>query len=456
MESERHVNVVVIGAGLAGLAAGWRLMQEGCDVTLLESSQQVGGRAAAETIDGYSVEGMLPLMRSSDRVLGEWIHEVGMQESMLPPRPLILSQVFRNRIHPIDPASLSGLASIPGVSFWDTKRLLRLPRLMNRYRSLLDPEQPERAAGLDFRSAGDFARLYFGKSLWNYWVSPATLAEFGGHEPDLSRVAFLLAHAASDDARAKPCALRRSLQDLAVQVAGRLGVHLGAEVVDIEEAEGGGYEVLCGVEGMPPGTTRAVEADAVVVATSPRATRRIADRIMTLGERDYFDQVETAPSMTMSVALERPAAAGSQIVRVPREESSPIEAFLYEEGRRNNRVPDGKALVTLVANRDFVLANESAQDDVVEKSLTSALVRILPRVAGSVAFTKLTRREDATSLFHVGAYRALAAFQQIQRDRRAAGRRLYFAGDYLAGPSAENAASAGRRAARALLADVST
>jgi predicted NAD/FAD-dependent oxidoreductase len=41
----------------------------------------------------------------------------------------------------------------------------------------------------------------------------------------------------------------------------------------------------------------------------------------------------------------------------------------------------------------------------------------------------------------------------VQEDRRAQGRRLYFAGDHLVGPRPEHAVSSGRRAAAALLAD---
>ena len=56
--------------------------------------------------------------------------------------------------------------------------------------------------------------------------------------------------------------------------------------------------------------------------------------------------------------------------------------------------------------------------------------------------------------FEVGSYRSRAAFRKVQRDRRALGRRLYWAGDYLAGPTFETAVLSGLRAANELVADL--
>ena len=44
MTADRRRDVLVIGAGLAGLAAALRLMDSGCDVEVLEAKSRVGGR----------------------------------------------------------------------------------------------------------------------------------------------------------------------------------------------------------------------------------------------------------------------------------------------------------------------------------------------------------------------------------------------------------------------------
>jgi protoporphyrinogen/coproporphyrinogen III oxidase len=49
--------VVVVGAGIAGLAAAWELKQAGVDVTVLESEPRPGGVIVTERRDGFIVEG---------------------------------------------------------------------------------------------------------------------------------------------------------------------------------------------------------------------------------------------------------------------------------------------------------------------------------------------------------------------------------------------------------------
>jgi protoporphyrinogen oxidase len=106
-----------------------------------------------------------------------------------------------------------------------------------------------------------------------------------------------------------------------------------------------------------------------------------------------------------------------------------------------------------MASQQFASAHSSAPDDVAEKAVLGQFSALHPRAAAQVRFARLQRDDQAVPRFEVGAYRAMARFQRVQEDRRAQGRRLYFAGHYLAGVRSENAVASGQRAARALLAD---
>ena len=49
-------SVTVIGAGVAGLASGIRLLNEGYDVTIIERHHKVGGKMSQLEFDGYKFD----------------------------------------------------------------------------------------------------------------------------------------------------------------------------------------------------------------------------------------------------------------------------------------------------------------------------------------------------------------------------------------------------------------
>ncbi|MEU3568090.1 FAD-dependent oxidoreductase [Kitasatospora sp. NPDC036755] len=49
-QGSRPRNVIVVGAGIAGLAAAWRLQRAGHTVTVLERDSHAGGRLSSEDV----------------------------------------------------------------------------------------------------------------------------------------------------------------------------------------------------------------------------------------------------------------------------------------------------------------------------------------------------------------------------------------------------------------------
>lgn len=440
------MNVVVVGAGLAGLAAAWRLSRQGLRVVVLDRSGAPGGRLAAERFDGFRLEAFPPVLCAADRRLLAFIDEVGLRDDVLPLRPLVRSFPHAGALRDVELGGLADVRRIPGVRLREALRLVRLPRLLARYGNRIDPNQPAAGADLDDRSVSEFCELYFGPSVLDRWMAPFVTSASLGDARETSRVQFLLEYRRSLGAR--PGMPRTSLSEVAERAAAQLSVQLGYRVESLEPASDGRPRVRL-ADG------RAIAADAVVVAVPAPEALALADPLLSPAERDGLSSVRYEPVLTVVAPLCRPLAARPQQILVPRSAGSPIESATLEPGLPSARVPEGRGLALIRARGDFASANAGAPDEAVAKELLGALESLRPGVERAVDYTRVLRVPLGVPRFDVGRYRAIARFDQVQCDRRAAGRRIYFAGDYRVHPSFEGAMLSAEDATRALVQDLS-
>jgi protoporphyrinogen oxidase len=437
--------VAVIGAGIAGLGAAWRLARRGFDVVVLERERRPGGRAAGESWEGFTLEPRSAVLSTADRNLLEWIGEVGRRDELLPLRPVISAQTCRERVSEIDPRSLGGVVRIPGVKPLQALRLLRLPRLLSRFGDRIDPETPERAADLDDRSLADFGRLYFGQSVLDRWMAPLVTGVSLDDERETSRVLFLQRY--RTHGRARVGLLRSAFAELPEAAAAKLRMQYRAGVARIEARKGARLRVQLRDGGD-------LEVDAAIVATAAPDAARLADPLLSAAERAGFAGIRYLPALALAAGLRRPFSSHPREIRHPHSEGSPLETTLLEPGVPGGRVPGGQGLAILHATGAWSEANFDAPDDAVAKELMAAFDRIRPGASHAVLFQRLFRVARALPRFGVGRYREIARFERVQADLRRGGRRLYFAGDYLMEPSWNGALSSGYRAARAVEADL--
>ncbi len=79
--------VVVIGAGIAGLAAAYRLQQAGTNVLVLEAADRSGGRMTTDMMNGYVIERGTQAIASTYPTIMSLVKEVGLEGDLRPLPP---------------------------------------------------------------------------------------------------------------------------------------------------------------------------------------------------------------------------------------------------------------------------------------------------------------------------------------------------------------------------------
>jgi len=477
--------VVVVGAGPAGLAAAGHLARTGFEVCVLEREARPGGRLVGESRDGFALEPGGHVFSTADAALGVLLADRGLGDALLPLRSAAEGQLRGGWIHEERGEGWLRIARLPGVGP-RALRTWRLPRLLHRFGTNLDPFLPEAGAPQDDRSVADFARLYFGDRVYARWAAPRVACDALQDPEEASRVLLLRRLAAewptARTGRSSPAGARRpdapaaalarhGIAALVEGLARGLDLHPGAEVFRIEDGAtpsrgsddpapgvgkrrggGPGGALVRFREGDAEGT---VGADAVVVAVPAPEALAMAERVLSTPEREILAATTYAPAVSLELALGDPLVPRFLRLRVPPEEPGPLASLSLEPGRPDGRVPSGCAVARLVARPCWSREHLEAPEDAIRKALGGAFLRLFPAAMDRVRSARVSRWPRALPRFDVGRYRALARFRRAQEDRSARGRRVYFAGDHLFDPSVEGAVASGLRAAEGVRAALS-
>tara|TARA_B100001778_G_scaffold322089_1_gene314086 strand:+ start:1599 stop:2849 length:1251 start_codon:yes stop_codon:yes gene_type:complete len=121
------VRAVVVGAGLAGIAATWALEQHGYECVLLESSNRIGGRMKTTTIGKHNVDEGFHVLHTAYPSLQRWLDIERLELKPMDPATSLITP-SSGRLQTLgDPlrAPLLMLPSLFTAGPWNALRMLR-------------------------------------------------------------------------------------------------------------------------------------------------------------------------------------------------------------------------------------------------------------------------------------------------------------------------------------------
>jgi protoporphyrinogen oxidase len=171
-------HVVVIGAGFAGLAAAWELIQRGLRVTVCEAEDEVGGLAGTFDVAGTRLEKFYHHWFTSDTHVLDLIRELGHEDHVVH-RPTRTGMYFAHRLYrlsrPMDVLRFTPLSPVGR---------LRLGLLALRARRVREWRE------LEGMTAEEWLVRLGGREVYDVVWRPLLEGKFGPYAREISAVWF--------------------------------------------------------------------------------------------------------------------------------------------------------------------------------------------------------------------------------------------------------------------------
>ena len=105
----RRPTIVVIGAGISGLAAAWEAADGGADVVLLDADRRAGGKLASTTLAGRRIDTGADAFLARRPEATAFVHDVGLSSSLVSPATSSALLWTRGRLQRLPDGLLLGL-----------------------------------------------------------------------------------------------------------------------------------------------------------------------------------------------------------------------------------------------------------------------------------------------------------------------------------------------------------
>ncbi len=438
--------VVVIGAGVSGLAAAWSLHRRGIPVKVVEADDQVGGVVRSTRLDDGTVLDLGPqTLSTKDPQLQETLQEVGLGSRTLAADPASGRRFVVHEGQVVElPSGPLSLARTPLLSTAAKFRLLGEPFRKGGVDAEGEPVDAEA------ESIADFVRRRLGPEVLDHMVDPFVSGVFAGDPEKISVAAALpelqalerehgsiirggvkRMQAARKEQKAREEAggtpeerprnrilsFDEGLQSWPRAVADALGdqVHLSTRVVGLHRTEGEeGWEVRLQRTG--DSTSEVIRARAVILAVPAEAAARLLKEMDGAVARALLE-IPYAPVSVVHVVhpltqVEHPLAGFG--VLAPSGEGRGILGSLWPNAVFPGRNPSGQAVLA-----NFVGGARHPERAMAEEEEILGMVRrelgALLGLRGDPTHQRVTRWPEAIPQYtqgHLDRIREVARFEE--------------------------------------------
>ena len=437
-------DVVIVGGGIAGLSAAWRLRHR--DVMLLESEERIGGRLRSERRGAYWMNWGGHVFAGGDSSTSWLLRDTGIDPVPVPGVLTGLSMkdklLLKGRVETYPfriPMSMQSRATLLTVG-------AKVRLAVRRYAKVVEPRPGEDPAVrqqriYDFMNDRSFADFVGHLPPDAEALFKPTVTRSSGDMHELSAGAGVgyfslvwnIGAGLSNNIFGGPSTLTES-------IAAALGdrVHRGAVVHEVVHRPN---SVVVRYE--HDGSHHEVEARCVVLATPATVTHRIAVDL-DAGTREALAQVKYGPYVSaafLTNEIDRQVWDGAYAIATPnRSFNVVLNMSNVVRGMESERQPGSSMMVFSPASLALDLLERT--DEEIRDVYVNDLNRVLPGFADHLVESEIQRWPTGAPFCFPGR----AKLQPVLRRR--GGGRVFLAGDYLGTLYTETAISTGLAAAQ--------
>lgn len=430
------MRVGIIGAGIAGLSAGYRLAGHGVHPVIFEKGACAGGRMGSDHVDGFTIDrGAYTIPETHHRFLG-LIDELGLSGSLVE-TPGTSSIFTGGGEHKMKVGSPGDFLKYRLLTPKDKKDLLTLflyAKSLGKRLDLIDPTP--KTLELETETAADYLTREYGREMLEKIAAPIFADLFLGVPEDNSRAAFLASFRGL--IRSGIYTLNTGMGAVAQKLQERLDVRTNTTVLRVDKnRETGTWSVK--LKDAPD----VHEFDRIISAVPlPMAAELFRDLPEPLKHR--LKDTRYTPSVVVAMGLKKPFHSQAFMVNFLRQEIDTLATVVPDHFKGTARIPAGQGLVTAILTKNAGETLYDATDDEVAGTVLSRMDSLWPGFPANVLFTRVIRWPMGAVQLPPGA---LGKQVRMRKELAGLDRSIAFAGDGLYRASLEISLRTGFKAA---------
>ncbi len=436
--------IAVIGAGIAGLSAGYHLKRAGFDPVIFEKESFVGGRMSSDLEEGFVIDKGAYMFPGSYKSLRPLLRELGLENSLIK-TPLTSSTYYGNKEYKIKLGSFNDFLKYKLISFKDKKNLIKLFLYAKTLSKTIDLGNPnEKMFALEKESAAEYLLKHYNEDLLEKIAYPIFCERYLGVPENNSKIALFSSLGAFQKlVISGSYAFAKGMGMVPENLKKGLDVRLKTPVLGIRPVnDEGPYQVNIG--GSNP---EALMFDAVIVAVPPPLVPKLL-HILSEELEAFFRNMKYAPSIVMGLAADQEYADTSMIYNMPRTEFNVLGTVLFDKHKGPERVPEGKSLVTAILSEEASRALFSESEEKIRARVLTEIDILFPGFSNKFLFSKIYRWEHGAVQLTPGN---LSRYHTARNMAEKGFHNIYFATDGFYYSGIETAFRAGQRAGNRIL-----